>query len=514
MGIGAAGGSWSAAVGVLYDIIAEDKTGPGTRSAVANLAKVTAAFAAITAASAGALAAADRVTILNRESSRAAQTLGINAEQMRQFNNSLSDATTPIEEVIAGTDLLVRNGERNLEVIRAEFEEFDQLGDALGEHADIVISEVIPALSAFGIKQSEIGNYQDVFTHVVRNTTMDLSSFTGFVERSALNLQQMNLGLIDVAAIFEVMAQKGIQGRQAASAFNDIIQAQTDRTRDLTQATKDYEDAQKRVNDLQKDATKLTKRYHEDMSMAGNDVGEMRRLTVLYNRAMEDKNDEIAKEQAKMNTAGAAKTAASKPIDIYGPEALGKFGVTKAAVDAQKGVIESSKGTTDILASTVSTYTTASEKAAYATDQLAQILGQNISPQLATMLPYLETISGGLSILGGLGTIGGLLGIGKAGTGAAAGVGLATAGAVAAGAGLGGAIVYGMETQGLLGLTGPGYVRSAGGYVGQAAYNAGRNFSLAIQNMNLSKDYPADRMMSDLERWYAIDATQKGVPQI
>jgi len=74
---------------------------------------------------------------------------------------------------------------------------------------------------------------------------------------------------------------------------------------------------------------------------------------------------------------------------------------------------------------------------------------------------------------------------------------------VAAGALLGGAVVYGMEKTGLLGLTGKGAVRSAGEETGRIAYNAGRSFGdfvLKMDNVVLSKDYALADLLNDAKK--------------
>ena len=472
-------------VALAYDIVAQDKTAEGTASAVVNIRKVTAAFATLTAISIGALVAADRVAVLSRESSRSAYTLGVQTKEVYELARSMSSASTPIDEVIAGIDQLSRSGVK-LASLKTVFDEFDQMGEALGMSADTVIRTVVPALNALEISFEDIGKYQDVFTHLVRNSNMELGEFSSFITRFSTNLKGLGLDLYDVSAIFMTMAKHGIEGRSATRVFTSLLQQQEDATKAVTEATKGLSDAQKELNDLQKDGSKTTKRYLEDVKFAGEDVEEIRQLTRSYTRAMEDQGERIAGVQGKISTAR-KNIAGVKPFDIN--EALSKATggkVTGEEVSQQKEALKALKGETDARAAEVVKYTTATEKAAYNMDNLSQILGQQIDPKLAEMLPYLSVISGTLTTISGVASLLGFGGGGAAAGGAAGAAGLGGLGAagLAAGVGgglaLGGAAVYGMEKAGLLGLTGPGLVRSAGSETFKAVSGAGNSFRIEI----------------------------------
>jgi hypothetical protein len=104
-----------------------------------------------------------------------------------------------------------------------------------------------------------------------------------------------------------------------------------------------------------------------------------------------------------------------------------------------------------------------------------------------------------------------------AGGGGAAGTSLgALALPALAGIALGGGIAYGLESLGLLGVTGKGAVRSTGEVVGGAAYGAGREtrdvMSVVFNGgVQLSKDYDFKQFMKDIETYQSIKRMQKGM---
>jgi hypothetical protein len=165
---------------------------------------------------------------------------------------------------------------------------------------------------------------------------------------------------------------------------------------------------------------------------------------------------------------------------------------------------------TDAMATEVDKYVTSSAQMQNTLDKLTLAAGDLLMP--------LQVIAGPLGMLGmggaavsGLGAL--AKGAGVLGSGAGV-AGAAGAGAIAGGLALGGAGVYGMEKAGLLGLTGPGAVRSAGAAVGGAVSGAGREARISIDKVLLSKDYPFEQMMADMNRYLDAQRRQAGVRSI
>ena len=365
-------------------------------------------------------------------------------------------------------------------------------------------------------------------------------------------------------------------------------------TKTLTEATKDYDSALKSLNDEKKKTNDITGDYLYKMQNVGRDVASARRLTQEYNLEMRHQSQRVAEAQAVVETTGATKMAAQSAVDIAKAapkmgfaeatqmvaQSTGKnVGMTEAEIKAKIGGMD--KDIVATLNERMGEHTQSSKTNTKALDDLTLQLGETLQPLQGiagglamvaspiSVLAGLSTLASNFGLLGGAGGslaggVGGIAG-GLGGAGGIAGMSaLALGGAALGGAALGGGVVYGMETSGLLGLTGKGAVRTAGeqfmgyltgenqkryiaeylkthngqyppgmtesmpeyasgGYVprdqvaklhaGETVVPAGaRTFSLSIGQVILSKDYPFDRMMEDMSRWQDEERRKAGVP--
>jgi hypothetical protein len=107
--------------GVSYDIVAEDKTGQATGSAVAGLARVTAAFAAVAAASHYITQATDAYDEMSQTSVLTSAKLGTSVGVINEaVKQAARDNKDFVSDASAAFDLLARSGEDNLDVIAQE----------------------------------------------------------------------------------------------------------------------------------------------------------------------------------------------------------------------------------------------------------------------------------------------------------------------------------------------------------------------------------------------------------
>jgi hypothetical protein len=450
-------------IGISYDILATDKTEQASSSAVKNLGRITAAFTALTAVSAGALKAADRVAELDKVAARSAYTYSKSTDEVRNLAKEMSSAADPMDEVLASIDELSRSGVK-FTSLKTVFSEFDEIGHALGEDTNVVIDEMIPALNALEIPLTDVGKVQDVFTHTVRNSNLELSELSMLISRIAPSLKTLGLGVYDVAAIYAVLQKHGIEGRRATAIMTAAIGEQEKATTSLADAQQALIDKQKELNDATLEGSRLTKYYREDVMRAGGDVSAVREISFRYRRQMEEQGVVIAAKKTEVATAQEAVTAASKPFDLV--ETLSKLTggkVNPEEVQVQKDLLMAIKGETDSRAVEDEKYVTASDKAAYAMDMLNQTLGEQIDPKLAEMLPYLSIISGSIATLAGVATaFAALPAIGGGGAAAAA----ATAAPAAAGAGTAGAVGVGGATLAGVGAVAVPAAALVGGIVG------------------------------------------------
>ena len=145
--------------------------------------------------------------------------LGKTSDEMRDLALETTNITFPLDDVVDTFDLLTRAGMRSTEEIVATSNAFSDLGTALGYPASEMADTLIPAFNAFDIPLKDASDYVDTFTHLVRNTTVDLSDYANMVNYLAPQLDTMNLSVEESVAVMEALADKGIQGGAATREF-------------------------------------------------------------------------------------------------------------------------------------------------------------------------------------------------------------------------------------------------------------------------------------------------------
>ena len=209
---------------ISYSIVSEDKTAEGLDSAGDRARKVgKVAGAAMTGTGVAMIALTDSAKKTNAVIRQSALQLGVTAEEMRELTLATTNVTFPIEEVTASFDLLTRAGMRNKDEIAATATTFDTLGDAIGMSASEVTDIMIPAFDAFQIELKDAGDYTDMFTHLSRNTTVELADFSSMVNYLAADLGTMDLSMQDSVAVMEALAKKGIKGSAATREFRTAV---------------------------------------------------------------------------------------------------------------------------------------------------------------------------------------------------------------------------------------------------------------------------------------------------
>jgi len=179
--------------------------------------------AGMAVAGVGMMALTDSSMKTNAALGTTALQLGITTKEMRELALETSNVTFPLSEVTASFDLLTRAGMENADNIAATATAFDTLGDAIGLPASEVTTRLIPAFNAFGIPLKDAGDHTDTFTHLMRNTTVELSDFSGMVNYLAADLGTMDMSLEESVAVMEAMADKGIQGSAATREFRTAV---------------------------------------------------------------------------------------------------------------------------------------------------------------------------------------------------------------------------------------------------------------------------------------------------
>ena len=179
--------------------------------------------AGMTVAGVGMMALTDSSMKTNAALGTTAISLGKTKEEMRDLALETANVTFPLSEVTASFDLLARAGMENADQIAAPATAFDTLGDAIGVPASEVTRSLIPAFNAFGVPLEDAAKHTDTFTHLMRNTTVELSDFSSMLNYLAADLGTMDISMTQSVAVMEALADKGIQGSAATREFRTAV---------------------------------------------------------------------------------------------------------------------------------------------------------------------------------------------------------------------------------------------------------------------------------------------------
>lgn len=209
---------------VSYDVVAKDETAAGLGSASDRFRKMgTIAGAAMTGIGAAMTVMTDKARQMNAPLEAMAIQLGVNSKELREMAIETGNVTFPLDQVISSMDLLTRAGMRNVDEIAATATAFDVLGDATGASASEITTIMIPAFNAFKLELKDAGDYTDLFTHLQRNTTVEMADFSTMLKRIAPDIGTLGISLEQAVAVMEALADKGIQGTSATLEFRTAI---------------------------------------------------------------------------------------------------------------------------------------------------------------------------------------------------------------------------------------------------------------------------------------------------
>jgi hypothetical protein len=495
MGLGGVVGDMG---GIAYSIIVNDETEAGTNSAIQNLNKVevqadkttvslkqiAAAFAALTAASATAVYASDRVINLERQTAHAAITQDVSTRAMYEYVQSLSNASDSQEEVGATMNYLTRAGVRMADDLSEVYETMAQISDATQTTSTAIAQELIPTFRSLGMNIEDIAKYADLLVYAQNTTLFDIDTWSMTMRRYGEDLLEYNVPLEDTIAIMARMSELGIPQRKIMTMFNEALKEMGGAAEIAKKGEEELLKIQEELNKAQTDGSNITRDYYEDLMSAGNDPAKVRQLTMAYNRRMRDQEEKISilqtEASAKQAEIDAAKSAPQKSLieALAGtnPRLFSKESLTQGVADMKA----KSAGATAAYAP-AGEIVTGSEIANYNMDQLMQnTIGKNIDANLASTLVYARDISGAITTISsilaimqgfsavtaastaatavqsgaGAGLKAGMEGVLTGGTGALGGIGATGALSILGGLGLGLAGVGVMEATGITSLYG------------------------------------------------------------
>ena len=160
---------------------------------------------------------------LNAQLDVTAVGLGIAGNELQNLALATSNVTFSLKEVISSFDLLTRAGMSNAEVMAETATAFDTLGDAIGLSASQVTSILIPAFKTFGIPLEDAEKHIDIFTWLVRNTTVNLEDFGTALRYIAPDMDKLGLSIGETVAIMAALEAKGISGSAATRELRTAV---------------------------------------------------------------------------------------------------------------------------------------------------------------------------------------------------------------------------------------------------------------------------------------------------
>jgi len=196
--------------------------------------EIDAAAAAAGAAIAGVGAAAQRTmdqTRGLRESLTITEgTIGDTEGNLTALATSLSDATFETGEVVQTFEQLRQVGVDTEEQMEFLAVELDLIGDATGQAASELASNLIPTLNAYGEDLENVAEMQDTLAYTMNSTQMDARSLNRMLTRQQDEFEEMGLGVEEsVQLLGAYQEETGLSGRTLRREFRqDIEQANGD----------------------------------------------------------------------------------------------------------------------------------------------------------------------------------------------------------------------------------------------------------------------------------------------
>ena len=269
--------------------------------------------------------------------------IGATKEEMRELALATTDAGFPLEEVVGTFDLLARAGVTSKDEMQEIAIAMDSLADATGNSAVTVAQQMIPALNAFNIPLNEVGDHTDTITHLLRNTTIEMSDFSSTVNRLSPDLDKLGIDLEDAAAILEVLAAKGVQGSAATREFRTAISQVEMAEKELAASNAKVAETEAKLREEREKLNEIMADYRNELSQAGDDLDKQESISRKYEKAIKDQEEKIAETEATLADYRASVGAASSGLEAFYKE----LGITADEVAAYKEKILEAKGITD-----------------------------------------------------------------------------------------------------------------------------------------------------------------------
>ena len=220
-------------------LTAKDMAGPvleGLKGKLSHLeVGLKTAAVAMTAVGGAGLVMVESARGLNAQLGQTAITLGMTQGKVRDLALSITDVSTPLDEVAGLFEILARAGVRNEAELVASAKAFDLLADATGGAADQVAATLIPAFKVFGISLADADKQVDKFTWLTKNTTIDLGDFASVMQYVAKEGGNLGVTLDDMVSIMAILESRGITGSAATRLFRTAVTEAVKEGKDLNE---------------------------------------------------------------------------------------------------------------------------------------------------------------------------------------------------------------------------------------------------------------------------------------
>ncbi len=181
----------------------------------------------IAAVGGGIQSVTDSTRDLRESLGRTSVSMGLTQDETEGLARSLSDASFPLDDVTGTMDELAQIGVDTEAEMRDVAMSVDLLADATGTSAQVVASDLAPAIRAMDGDLSALEDDADAFTLAVRETGLEMSDLSSTIEQLDFDeIEELGLDAASTAQIIgEFGEQSGFTGRQLRSNFRQAVEA-------------------------------------------------------------------------------------------------------------------------------------------------------------------------------------------------------------------------------------------------------------------------------------------------
>ena len=217
-----------------------------------------------------------------------ALTIGSTTEEMRNLALETSDAGFRLDDVIPTFNTLARAGITAKTEIKALSLEFDMFGDAVGESANSVATSMIPAMDAYDLKITDIGDHMDGVVYTVQKSLVNYSDLVNIFASLGTTLHGVGFSMEDTEALLLAMTKAGIPAAKAVRTLRGAISDYESALTKSKDAAKNVISAEKTLADSSKSLARLERDYARALEDAADTSKDVARIELAYSEQLAD----------------------------------------------------------------------------------------------------------------------------------------------------------------------------------------------------------------------------------